>query len=116
MEEPEATPAGSLVPQVSGPPPEEEELNELVSPFFEYLKTPHGHEVATRVLNIFDDLKKAALNHTASQVKLERLLQIVIVIMVVLAASTLAVMDKFNATVGVLFGTLIGYIFGKKAP
>lgn len=85
------------------------------SPFFDYLRTPQGHEVATRVLGIFDDLKRAALGHSARQVTLEKVFQIVIVTTVVAAATWLAVVDKFSVPVGVLFGTLVGYIFGKKA-
>jgi hypothetical protein len=41
------------------PEPVEEEWD--VSPFFEYLKTPQGHEVATRVLKVIEDVKKATL-------------------------------------------------------
>ena len=79
-----------------------------------YLMTPQGHEIAGRVIGIFEDLKKAALSHGASNAKLEKILQIVIVVTVVVAASSLAAMGKLDSTVGVLFGTLVGYVFGKK--
>lgn len=84
------------------------------SPFFEYLQSPQGHEIVCKVVSIVDDFKKAALRHNSGQVRLDQILQVTIVIAVVVAASALAILDKFSTAVGILFGTLVGYVFGKK--
>lgn len=66
-------------------------------------------------MDIVQDVKKAALNHTSGQAKLEKLLQIGIVFTIIVAASTLAALDKLSTPVGILFGTLVGYVFGRKS-
>lgn len=43
----------------------EEESNDW-DPFFDYLKSANGHEVTTRILKIVEDIKKAALDKSAS--------------------------------------------------
>jgi len=80
-----------------------------------YLMSPQGHEIAGRIVAIFEDLKKTALSHTASTVKLEKVLQIVIVVAVIVAATLLAVLGKLESPIAVLFGTLVGYVFGKRS-
>jgi hypothetical protein len=92
--------------------PIEEEWD--VSPFFEYLKTPQGHEVTTRVLQVVEDIKKATLDKSASHAISERWLQGIIIVIVILATSILSYLGKFETSVGVLFGTLVGYIFGRR--
>jgi hypothetical protein len=91
---------------------EEEEID--VSYFFEYLHSEKGHEVASRILGIVEDLKKAALVRSSEHAKFERLLQVGTVVVVVVAASFLTYAGKFDASLGVLFGTLVGYLFGKR--
>ena len=90
----------------------EEEFD--ISPFLYYLESKNGHELASRVLAIFEDIKKATLDNASSHAKFEKWLQAVIVVVVVGAASTLTYFGKFDSTLGVLFGTLVGYLFGKK--
>lgn len=85
-----------------------------VSPFFEYLKTPQGHEVTTRMLSIVEDVKKAALDKSSSHAIFEKRLQATIIIIVIISTSILSYLGKFETSVGVLFGTLVGYIFGRK--
>lgn len=94
------------------PEPEEDELD--VSPLFEYLKTPQGHEVTTRIISIIEDVKKAALEKSASHAIFEKWLQGAIIVIVIIATSLLSYLGKFETSVGVLFGTLVGYIFGRK--
>jgi len=89
----------------------EDDIN--FSPFFEYLKTENGHQIASKILTIIDDVKKATLSNTTGSIKLFAWHKIIIVALVVIAATILTMFDKFNPTVGVLFGTLIGYVFGK---
>ena len=95
-------------------PVDEYEDEVCPTPFFEYLNTEKGHEVVTRVLNIVDDVKKATITHNASYAKLEKWQQIVIVFAVIMASTILTIFDKFNSTIGVLFGALVGYVFGKR--
>jgi hypothetical protein len=91
---------------------EEEEID--VGPFLAYLESDKGHELASRTLKIIEDIKKATLEHTSSHAKFEKWLQVLIIAIVVVASSTLTYFGKFDSTVGVLFGTLVGYLFGKK--
>ena len=84
------------------------------SPFFEYLKTSQGHEVVTRILDTVDDVKKATISQTTTHVKIEKWVQLAIILAVVGATSILTAMDKFDPSVGVLFGTLVGYLFGRR--
>jgi hypothetical protein len=85
-----------------------------VSPFFEYLKTDKGHEVATRVLDIFNDIKQATLAQATTHLRIEKWIQLALILAVVIAATILTLHDKFNPTIGVLFGTLVGYVFGRR--
>ena len=93
-------------------PEDEEEID--VGPFFWWLSTEKGHEIASKIVSIVDDVKKAALAQSASHARLEIWLKIVVILAVIGAATTLTIFDKFNPTVGVLFGTLVGYFVGRK--
>lgn len=94
--------------------PETDEEEWDASPFFEYLKTQQGHEVTTRIISIIEDVKKAALEKSASHAIFEKWLQGAIIVIVIIATSILSYLGKFETSVGVLFGTLVGYIFGRK--
>lgn len=93
---------------------DEEPASSDLQPFLNYLQSQQGHEIASRVLKIFEDVKKATLEKTTSHAAFEKWLQAGIVVVVVIAASTLSYLGKFDTSLGVLFGTLVGYIFGKK--
>jgi hypothetical protein len=83
-------------------------------PLFAYLQSPQGHEIATRLLSVVEDVKKSTLEKTTSHAVFEKWLQAGIIFVVVVAASLLSYLGKFDTSLGVLFGTLVGYIFGKK--
>lgn len=85
-----------------------------VTPVLDYLQTDKGHEILSRVLTIFEDVKKATIEKSSSHAVFEKWLQAGIIILVVLATSVLSYLGKFETSVGVLFGTLVGYIFGRK--
>ena len=91
---------------------EEEDLD--FSPFLNYLESDKGHEIASRVLVIIEDLKKAGIQTATSHAKFEKLVQVGIISVVVIAASYLTFYGKFDSTIGLLFGSLVGYLFGKK--
>ncbi|MDB2409020.1 hypothetical protein N9W57_00135 [Pseudomonadales bacterium] len=84
------------------------------SPFLDYIQSEKGHAIVSRVLVVVEDLKKAGIETATSHAKLEKALQVVIILVVVGAASILTYHGKFDSTLGVLFGTLVGYLFGKK--
>lgn len=104
-----------IVGEMAPPNGDDEKEETDVSPFFEYLRSPEGHEIAKSVIGIIQDIKKAALTSTTGQIKLEKTLQIGIVFAVIIAASILAGIDKLSTPVGILFGTLVGYVFGRKS-
>ena len=83
-------------------------------PLLNYLQSPQGHEIATRLLSVIEDVKKSTLEKTTSHAAFEKWLQAGIIFVVVIAASILSYLGKFDTSLGVLFGTLVGYIFGKK--
>lgn len=85
-----------------------------LKPFLGYLQSPQGHEIATRLLSVVEDVKKTTLEKTTSHAAFEKWLQAGIIIVVVLASSLLSYLGKFDTSLGVLFGTMVGYIFGKR--
>lgn len=91
---------------------EDEELD--FTSFWEYLKTPQGHEVASRVVGIFDDIKKLSLSRTSSHRSLETVAKYIIIGLVVIAVAGLSYLEKLDPTTGMLFGTIVGYFFGRK--
>ena len=91
---------------------EDEEID--IGPFLYYLESEKGHELASRFLAIFEDIKKATIQTSTAHAKFEKWLQAGIILVVVGAASVLTYFGKFDSTLGVLFGTLVGYLFGKK--
>lgn len=98
-------------------PLEEEPLGEQPSdlqPILNYLQSPQGHEIASRLLKVVEDIKKSTLEKTTSHAIFEKWLQAGIIFIVVVAASVLSYLGKFDTSLGVLFGTMVGYIFGKK--
>lgn len=97
-----------LIP--SGKPNDEIDL----APLLAYLRSPQGHEIATRLLTVVEDVKKSTLEKTTSHAAFEKWLQAGIIMVVVVASSLLSYLGKFDTSLGVLFGTLVGYIFGKK--
>ena len=93
---------------------EDDEDDETYSgPFFDYLKSDNGHETISRLIKIVEDLKLDKLKKSKNYVIFERWLQASIILIIILATSILTYADKFDSTIGVLFGTLIGYVYGK---
>jgi len=81
---------------------------------FTYIGTEKGHEIISRTLAIFEDIKKAKLDKEEKHLRFATGYQIAIIILIILASSILTYFSKFDSTIGFLFGTLIGYLFGKK--
>lgn len=85
-----------------------------VGPFLTYLESEKGHELASRTLKIIEDIKKSTLENKVSHAKFEKWVQFGIIMIVVLASSILTYIGKFDSTIAVLFGTMVGYLFGRK--
>lgn len=92
--------------------PSEEEVD--VSPLFEYLKSDQGHEIAVRIVGIIDDVKRASIDRNFAYAKYGTLVSAGIVVSVILASGVLAYLQKFDTPIALLFGTVVGYFFGKK--
>lgn len=86
-----------------------------LSPFFAYLKTPQGHEVAKNVIGFMNDIKKLTLDRSSSHFWLETIAKYSVIAIVVAAVTYLSSQGKLDTTTGMLFGTIVGYFFGQKA-
>ncbi len=83
------------------------------SSFFQYLQSQQGHEMASRVIGLIEDVKKAAVDKSYSNVKFNRWMEAGIIVVVITATVLLSILDKLTPTVGILFGSIVGYFFGK---
>jgi hypothetical protein len=90
---------------------DEEELG--YPPFLEYLQSPQGHELASRIVGIVEDVKKATIDKNFSHARFNRWVEAGVIAIVVAAVVGLSIIDKLNPTVGVLLGSVVGYFFGK---
>ena len=81
---------------------------------FDYLETSQGHEVAKRLLDILERLANAKTERDAVALRFDKYIQIAIVIGVLVASTTLAIADKFNTAMGLLLGSLVGYVFSRR--
>lgn len=93
-------------------------------PLLDYLQTKEGHELASRILSIIEDIKKATIESSAElhkrdseyNHKIQRLwlcLQSVVFGTTIVVAALLAWHGKLDATVAALMGTLFGYFLGR---
>ena len=94
-------------------PASEEDQEVGFSPFIDYLQSPQGHEIASRVVGIIEDVKKATIDKNYSHAKFNRWMEAGVIVVVVGAVVGLSVVDKLNPTVGVLLGSVVGYFFGR---
>jgi hypothetical protein len=93
-------------------------------PLLDYLQTKEGHELASRILSIIEDIKKATIESSAElhkrdseyNHKIQRLwlcLQSAVFGTTIVVAALLAWHGKLDATVAALMGTLFGYFLGR---
>lgn len=83
------------------------------SPLIGYLQSPQGHEIASRVVGLIEDVKKATLDKNYAHAKFNRWMEAGVIVVVIGVVAWLSVADKLNPTVGVLLGSVVGYFFGK---
>ena len=110
------TPEKPELPELQDP---EEGCDEECEPstallLFDYLESDKGHEIVTRVLRIFEDLQKNTVEKSVERIKFDRFIQVTIILAIIIAASILTWFGKFDSTVAVLFGAVVGYMFGKR--
>lgn len=84
-----------------------------ISPLIAYLTSPQGHEIASRVVEIIEDVKKATIDKNYSHAKFNRWLETGVLVIVIAAVVGLSIIDKLNPTVGVLLGSIAGYFFAR---
>ena len=119
--------------QERGKPPErtteasesQDEVEEApYPPFLDFLQSKEGHELASRIVSIIEDVKKATIDSSAElhrrdsdyNHKIQRLwlcLQSAVFGTTIVMAALLAWHGKLDATVAALMGTLFGYFLGR---
>lgn len=93
---------------------------------FDYLKSQQGHELASRIITLIEEVKKTTLDknveHSRINMELEHkhrrnylIVLTIVVAATVISATFLTYFGKFDSPIGVLFGTLVGYFFGRRA-
>jgi hypothetical protein len=111
---------GGSTPDQSQESPEEAEAVEY-PPLLDYLQGKEGHELASRILAIFEDVKKATIDRAAGQHKLTVQSQHKVTvegqrfvfIFTIGVAALLAWHGKLDATLAAFMGTVLGYLFGR---
>ena len=113
-----------------GPRPNENEFldedPDISTEFFDYLKSEPGHKLAERIVTLFEAVKTSTLDKNADLTaknaeyvhkthKRFQIIQATVYVLVILISAVLAYVDKFTPALGLLFGTIIGYFFGKRS-
>jgi hypothetical protein len=99
--------------------------NSWLDSFISYLESSKGHQIAKDVLESYKEFQNKKLeNHkTYSMDILKRrsfnykftlIVHAVILLTIIGVASFLTANDKFSSTLGVFFGTILGYVFSKQ--
>ena len=99
---------------------------------YNYLQSERGHEIASTIVKLVEGIKKSTLDRSAEQSKIDAelsklkeehlhsdrqrllLLQIIVFVIAIIATGFLTYVGKFEPAIAVLFGTLVGYFFGRK--
>lgn len=112
MAEPSPQIVDAATPAPSAQAEAEREKSDF-APLLDYLRSPQGHEMASRVVGVIEDVKKATVDKSFSHAKFNRWIEAGVIAVVVLSVGGLSLFDKLNPTVGVLLGSVVGYFFGK---
>jgi len=98
---------------VAASPTHEDDEEIEVSPLLDYLQSPQGHEIASRIVTLVEEVKKATVDKNFSHAKFNRWVEFGVIVVVIVAVVGLSIVEKLNPTVGVLLGSVVGYFFGK---
>ena len=92
------------------------------NPLIQYLQTESGHELASRIVDAFEENNKATHQLRESQTLLTqenarftKYMQVLTICVVVTAVVWLSLMNRFEPSVGILLGTLAGYAYGRRS-
>lgn len=85
------------------------------SPLLDFLASTNGAQIANQMIDAFKGLQVEGNKAQVAISKFDKLMTCVLVIIVVIAVTCLTYFDKFTPSIGVLFGSLVGYIYGKKS-
>jgi hypothetical protein len=110
-------------PQIEVLSQQEQEAGQYPA-FFEFLESKEGHELASRVVSIFEGIQKATIEAGVKQKEREvefqqsttRLwmkLQTTAITAILAVAGLLAWHGKLDATMATLLATLFGYFLGR---
>lgn len=80
---------------------------------YDYLQSPEGHEIASRIVEIVEDTKAATIDKRYIQSKFNRWMDAGFIIIVSSVIIVLSVTNKLNLTIGLFLGIVIGYFFGR---
>jgi hypothetical protein len=116
--------AGSQPEMRAAQKPTEEPQESEYPPLLEYLQSKEGHELASRIVSIIEDVKKATIERSAEQQKLNAefqhttvriwlLVQAGVFIVTIGVAAFLVWHDKLNPTIAAFMGTLVGYFLAR---
>lgn len=111
-------------PTAEQPQTQPAEEGPVYPPFLDYLQSQQGHELASRIVTLFEAIQKATIEAGMEQKKREvefqhsttRLwmkLQAAAIVTIIIAAVALAWHGKLDATVATLMATLFGYFLGR---
>ncbi len=85
------------------------------SPVLDFLATTNGSQIATQMISVFQSLQQDGSKTQLAINKFEKLITCILVVVIIGAVTALTYFDKFTPSIGVLFGSLVGYIYGKKS-
>jgi hypothetical protein len=92
-----------------------ENITQPASPVLDFLSTTNGSQIATQMISAFQSLQQEGGKTQLAINKFEKLITCVLVVVIITAVTALTYFDKFTPSIGVLFGSLVGYIYGKKS-
>lgn len=67
------------------------------------------------MISAFQNLHQGGAKNQLAINKFEKAITCVLVVVIIVAVTILTYLDKFTPSIGVLFGSLVGYIYGKKS-
>jgi len=79
-----------------------------------FISSPNGSQLVSQVVSTIEGLQQHGNKAQIAITKFDKLITCILVLVVIAAVTWLTYADKFTPSIGVLFGTLVGYIYGKK--
>lgn len=82
--------------------------------FVDYLASENGNALANRVMGFIEDRFKTSIEKNTEFATTQHYLKIGLIAIAIIVGGLLAYFDKFNSEIGILMGTVVGLLFGKK--